>query len=367
MKRNKIGWLLGAIFASCFLCSMGVLIVRYVANQYNALIEAEDQAVPKFAELDETIPYDASSWNEFLSNPHLGVSTTVGLAKGQIEDIALSPDGILWFATSGGVSSFDGKVWTTFTTEDGLVENHSVAIAATDGQVWVGHYSGKISNFDGTTWKTYEGNGSIIRSITIGKDGAVWFGTHETKGLKSGGVLRFYQGIWEIYTTVDGLSSNDISDMVIDTQGQVWCGTRKGLSYFNGKMWLPFPIAFPTEQLQLQSGDRPVLNLAIAPDNKIWMSVHGLGLVRVSDRAIYKHPSLQGFTQPRALLAARDGSLWVGGGAYGPVERTLVRFDGVNWSIYGTPFGIVFDILETADGVLWFGTERGVYSLTMSH
>ena len=37
-------------------------------------------------------------------------------------------DGALWFATSGGVSRYDGTTWRSFTTADGLARNSVNAV-----------------------------------------------------------------------------------------------------------------------------------------------------------------------------------------------------------------------------------------------
>jgi ligand-binding sensor domain-containing protein len=53
--------------------------------------------------------------------------------------VAIAPDAAVWFATDAGVSRFDGKAWTTFTTAGGLANNSVSAIAVgLDGALWFG-------------------------------------------------------------------------------------------------------------------------------------------------------------------------------------------------------------------------------------
>ena len=48
------------------------------------------------------------------------------------------------------------KGWTTYTAENGLVANHVVGIAVDKDNVkWFGTMGGGVSSFDGTIWKTY--------------------------------------------------------------------------------------------------------------------------------------------------------------------------------------------------------------------
>ena len=71
-------------------------------------------------------------------------SGLVGLVRNIFED----RDGIIWFATNNGVQRYDGYRWTTYTTDDGLVDNRVVTVIQDrDGVMWFGTQNG-ISRFD---------------------------------------------------------------------------------------------------------------------------------------------------------------------------------------------------------------------------
>ena len=117
-----------------------------------------------------------------------------------------------WFGTEGmGVSEFDGSVWTTYTTADGLASNY-VEVIAIDGagHMWFGHgwRGAGVSKFDGSTWTTYTTADGLadnrVRAIIIDGAGHKWFGT-------SGGVSEFDGSTWTTYTTTHGLASNYVS------------------------------------------------------------------------------------------------------------------------------------------------------------
>ena len=58
-----------------------------------------------------------------------------GLSGNLVYSLAQDKKGVMWFGTNNGVSSFDGKKWTTY--RDGLPGKHFYAIAAQDdGTVW---------------------------------------------------------------------------------------------------------------------------------------------------------------------------------------------------------------------------------------
>lgn len=74
-----------------------------------------------------------------------------------VESLAIDAQNHLWVGTlSQGVSLFDGRSWTPYTTQNaGLSSNHIRSIAADgQGRVWFGTNWG-LNVFDGTTWHSY--------------------------------------------------------------------------------------------------------------------------------------------------------------------------------------------------------------------
>lgn len=92
-----------------------------------------------------------------------------------VSSMAISSDGTVWFGFSYGAGLFqdicgarsdyneeigvyryDGKTWTHFTTEDGLVDNKICAITTdSSGNIWFGSFDKGVSRFDGQTWTSY--------------------------------------------------------------------------------------------------------------------------------------------------------------------------------------------------------------------
>lgn len=122
---------------------------------------------------------DSGSISRFVQEKSYPVS---GPASDRVQYIATSPGGTAWVGTSGaGVSYFDGGKWTTYTTDDGMVDHDVTDIAvAPDGVLWVATSSG-VSRFDGTSWVSFTQEDGLasnyVDSVAVGADGAVWFGT----------------------------------------------------------------------------------------------------------------------------------------------------------------------------------------------
>ena len=80
-------------------------------------------------------------------------------------------------------------------------------------------------------------NGLVSNTITcieIDSKGVIWIGTEK-------GVSRFDGTNWVTYTkenTNNGLVSDDIYCISFDKQGNTWFGTFKGASKFDGISWM---------------------------------------------------------------------------------------------------------------------------------
>jgi hypothetical protein len=117
------------------------------------------------ASWEELLAYDGDEWARF--------TTADGLPSGAINSVAVAPNGEVWVGTienhegesSGGVARFNGDAWTTFDETDGLYASAVTALAiGPDGSVWAVHganndpsaglerAAGGISRFDGTIW-----------------------------------------------------------------------------------------------------------------------------------------------------------------------------------------------------------------------
>src|SRR6266849_634493 len=76
-----------------------------------------------------------------------------GLIQSQVIAITQDHYDNLWFCTLGGISRFDGKVFTNYSETDGLLSNYANCITADhDSNIWIGTSYG-VSRFNGATFK----------------------------------------------------------------------------------------------------------------------------------------------------------------------------------------------------------------------
>jgi ligand-binding sensor domain-containing protein len=76
-----------------------------------------------------------------------------------------------------------------------------------------------------------------IYSVFIEPNGTKWFGTDKGISRHSGNnTLKN----WKVFTKKDGLIDNLVQSIAADKSGQIWIGTKSGVSVFNGSVWSSF-------------------------------------------------------------------------------------------------------------------------------
>lgn len=301
-----------------------------VDNEVRA-IAIDPQGRKWFGTANGVSAFDGRQWANYAP-------LTSSLVSNFVQTVAVDPANRLWFgyAERGqGVTMFDGQNWTTYTTANGLADDHVYAIAfAPDGVAWLGTAAG-VSRFDGQSWATYTAaNGLLddrVRAIAVGPDNRVWFGT-------ANGVSRFDGQQWQSYTAADGMAAGPVNAIAIDSQGQVWVGAQPnipgdgsgGISQFDGQRWINHPVqrSYTGNSFGLQ-GDW-ITAIALDANNQPWVTT-------------LAHP----LSKP----------LWVRGG--------LSNFNGQVWNNYSGDVELVSDystsVVIDASGAKWVGSSQGLF------
>ena len=122
-----------------------------------------------------------------------------------------TPDGAHWFVSrDSGVVRYDGKMWTRYGVEDGLMDWPRALIATREGALWAAgadfpDSAAATARFDGKKWslETHPrlSQGIRQRAVYESSDGSVWFGAvTSTSEQALHGVLRFDGEKWIHYT-----------------------------------------------------------------------------------------------------------------------------------------------------------------------
>ena len=238
-------------------------------------------------------------------------------------------DGTVWFGGRNGLFRYEDQQLKKIKTIAGLGER-TVSVIAQDreGQFLFGCWeSGPIETKEelyvsplkiiyqrGEQFHTiFEDNEkknpfSRIGTVIAGRNGEVYFHlVHQnfSNNDKGFGCWHPEEGL-KFYGIKDGLIDNNINDLLLDRNGNLWIATLSGLSCFDGRVFHNFTT---------EDG---------LPSNRI-----------------------------RCLFEDRKGHLWLG------TDGGVVHYNGrVFQTIKSSHIGAVCQILEDRDGAFYFGTAQ---------
>ena len=154
-----------------------------------------------------------------------------GFSKSYLSTLMPDQSGVVWIGTWGaGILQYDGQEFTKYTTTDGLIHNNVNSIfRQTDGLLWFGTANG-ISSYDGQTFTNLGAKGNEFTTGRVDKiyqspDGMLWLATDK-------GVVIYANGVWSILDHRDGLAGNRIKDIYADSDGSFWFATNGGVSHY---------------------------------------------------------------------------------------------------------------------------------------
>ena len=254
----------------------------------------------------------------------------------------------LWVGTSAGVQEIDlttRKVRNTFTRASGLANEYVFAIGIDkQGYKWFGTNAGGASRYRDGKWKTYFPMHGLadywIYAFANDHKGDLWIGTWA-------GANRVDLRTMKFTTYVKQLINEWVYGLDVDKRDRVWFGTEGGVSMFDGKVWHSW-------NHKKGLGAPNVDHLSASANTGLGTrSRHDLGVLSAEGKPTY-NPNYT-----FAIHVAQDQSIWAGTWGGG-----VAHFDGKRWHNYTTHDGlagnIVYSIAQGANGVLWFGTNKGV-------
>lgn len=242
--------------------------------------------------------------------------------------------------------------------ENGLPQNTVQALAQTpDGFIWAGTEAG-LARFDGSGFLVFDRNSTPalpagdIHCLLASSDDSLWVGTSE-------GLARLKNGTVSILTTRDGLPSNDVRALTLDTHGQVIVSTATGSAAIQGLRAVPVQ----SDQFETpRSASSVIFSIRLA-DGRTATATRSNVLLMKDGRELRLSVGreLPG-DRIQALVADREGSLWIG------TNEGLARLAGNKVQLFPTSEPLasasVLSLLEDREGNLWVGTEaQGLHIL----
>lgn len=301
-------------------------------------------------------PNETGSESKIISDNQTKFIKTQSLNKGDNVHCSLQDKaGNLWFGTTAdGVYKYDGKIFTQFTTTNGLNSNSVWCILEDKSdKIWIGTSDGTYLYDDNkfTKIQMNQPNDKIntkydVWSIIQDKIGKLWFAT-------SAGVYVYDGKLFTSFIVTQEVKNCyfKIETILEDKAGNLWFGGRcnSGIFRYDGKSitnlrpegdnW-----AFPV--LQDKNGD-------------IWFN-NWRGAYRYDGKSFTKFTKNDGLAGDvvTRIIEDKNGALWFGG------EGGICRYDGKTFTITkdGLTNSEIWSIMEDKKGNLWVGTrETGLY------
>jgi diguanylate cyclase (GGDEF)-like protein len=262
--------------------------------------------------------------------------------------------GVLWVGGELGLFRLktDGKSSAQRFDNVPLTSNTAVQTLSEDssGNLWVGTQSGGLlrlkdsGEFDRLLAARGLANNRVL-SLLEDREGSLWIGTNA-------GLTRLSDSPFFRITNRDGLRDEFIRSIFPSASGSVWIGTSRGLGEFrNGKV-----IALQKSPVSRAS----ITSVMEDQQARLWVGTYDAGVsVREAGqwRTLTRADSALPSNQVRALLEARDGSVWIGS------AQGLLRINGTEARVYrredGLPRDYVLSLMQSADGSIWVGTVNG--------
>jgi ligand-binding sensor domain-containing protein len=294
-------------------------------------------------------------------------------------------DGNIWFGTAGeGVYKYDGKLFTQFTTKDGLSNNWVWSILEDkSGEIWFGTGNG-ICRSDGnkiisvpismyvrpviednsyyTEWSTT----NTVWSMLQDKTGKIWFGTGD-------GVYSYDHGNFtrllanDHVINKDGLKLKLVSDILEDGKGNIWFASgmppgNEGFCRYDGKMIESFK----------PKNEGWIRNVVTSLNGNVLLATRHYGIWSYDGKSFTDYPQPKELINNSlsAILEDRTGNLWVASDYGKNVGDTLggLWYSGISTAdpaekIFTKIFNKeVYFMLEDKDDNIWFGTRNmGLY------
>ena len=189
-----------------------------------------------------------------------------------------------------------------------------------------------------------------LKDVVVDSKGTVWIATDL-------GVVKRDRGqkSWKSFGTSQGLPSLEINSLSFDKKKNLWAGTAKGAAVFkSGK------FSFFSEKGG--PGNNKVLCIMFDSGNNMWIGTDGNGLYS-KIQGTWRDATIRAGLLTNSILNVVqnfDNSYWT---AY--KEGGVARYDGFGWQFFSAEQYIgTFNIrkIEPSSEFLWYFTDKGVFS-----
>jgi ligand-binding sensor domain-containing protein/signal transduction histidine kinase len=244
----------------------------------------------------------------------------------------------------------DGYTRRVWQTQDGLPENTVQAFAQTpDHYLWIGT-SGGLVRFDGAKFVVFDrGNTPEIHEnsifcLTVSHDGSLWAGTD------GGGLVRYKNGVFRIYSKAEGLTNGFVRAVYEDREGRLWVGTDDGLFQLTGERFI-----------RIDSNDKfpaiAVHDIRADHSGRLWVGGSRLVMIQGGESREFFLEGYPSATRVKSILETSDGTIWVG--TVSGLQRPRDSLESGRFEKISDVSSTVRVLREDRGGTLWIGSIGG--------
>jgi ligand-binding sensor domain-containing protein/signal transduction histidine kinase len=268
-----------------------------------------------------------------------------GLPNNTITSLAQTPDGYLWVANPSRLARFDGVRFEEFSSGSlfaGYVRRISAVLRSRRGGLWVAMDHGPVAYLDSGTERVVTNglpDNSVLGMAEDDEDG-LWI------AYRGGIVCRIKDGAAAQFMP-NGTLTGGVCSFATDGKGRLWFAKSGQVGVWRDGKFVTL----------LALGKSANARLAAARTGGVWLC-QGSQLFKISDDGkLQDRGALQadtGTAEPRAMLEARDGAVWIG-----TSDSGLFRYDGAGFESIPTSHRAVLSLAEDQEGDIWAGTGGG--------
>jgi len=329
-------------------------------------------------------------------------SSENGLPGDRISAILHTKDEFMWFGVDGeGLVRFDGLTSEVFSQAHGLRDKKIITLFEdSEATLWIATDQGGVAKMERDSIK-YLFTDKLIHQIRVNCiiepepfSDEIWFGT----GKK--GVYLYDKKTKKLKELGTVFNEDTIYDFYRDTNGDIWISSNNGLFVVNpktkniktipkfkkktvfdversknGEMWVATAEGLflhePENNLNKQTGryvkhySGKVTQLSINPNEEIWFTNADGGVFIYEETGITRIGIQNGISDDKINILYRDhhNRLWIGTKSNGVDLITTEAFVKYN-KVLGISIKEVFDIHQKEKGIIWFGTDKGLFKVT---
>ena len=297
-------------------------------------------------------------------------TSSSGICSDTVTGIYIDNNGVYWFGTVRGVSKLNGNAWTNYTQSNSIFTEWSniQAITQFKGAYYfggIGYPNTVLSKFDGENWSTISGlTSNNITSIDTDNAGNLWIGTFDMGVFKYDGT-----NVINYNASNSPLPTDQVHDIKKDKNGNIWVAMadessyKGGIAKFNGSSWQ----IYNTQNSKLTNNN--IHSITEDKKGNMWFGADSLLLYKFDGTNWYRYDLSNQITSNWISKLAVDitGNIWAGLGSYAN-ERGLIEFDGTNITRYDQAEGFpssrdVTSIKVDKNNNLWIGSWDGLIKL----